>query len=570
VPINNAVINRGAYTFSYVGSPRWPKQQVLSGTGPVVLGGGRIYPEWLGAAGDSTTDDTASLQAALDTGAGGPIVWLSKDKRYRITAELMLSSDTVVDGEGTILVDYTQAISTGGLSAYGTLGGSTALTENAAITDTSVSVDPSGYSVGDLVAIGSTKSVGAYPVLVKTISAIGAGSVSFTSSLGVSYAVADDAYIKKITPVEDVKIRNISFNTGENSDHTYNYVNLYGFKNAVVENVKFVDQSGDTSTATTAIYGQNFKYLYNTATAAASPSGQMLVATNISDVIADGNTSYNHAFGIGLYRVYKGVVTGNQMHGNSAGVRAYKFYGCLNPIVTENHAEYFENLLKIEGTSYGRFIGNVGNELSGHGINLSAAADGTANTFNRILGNEINTVDSGAMGAYIEATGTYNSITDNDFINAGGYAIYAAGNSNIIKGNTVYGFTTGGIAFSQLTIVEGNWIYDASASTPALATLGSFSAANASTITGNLSSNNPLASTGSNPANFALCTFSGNNISGQPRIFYVSAMPTTGAYVAGDRVVISPPVDGQPKAYIRLTAGTAHVLNTDWKSEGDI
>lgn len=51
----------------------------------------------------------------------------------------------------------------------------------------------------------------------------------------------------------------------------------------------------------------------------------------------------------------------------------------------------------------------------------------------------------------------------------------------------------------------------------------------------------------------------------------VSSMPTTGSYTAGDFVVNSAPaILGAPgsryvvRGWIRITSGSAHVLNTDW------
>lgn len=53
----------------------------------------------------------------------------------------------------------------------------------------------------------------------------------------------------------------------------------------------------------------------------------------------------------------------------------------------------------------------------------------------------------------------------------------------------------------------------------------------------------------------------------QPRnIFFKNAMPTTGTFTAGDIVFNSTPAIGATPGWVRLTTGSAHVLNTDWRA----
>lgn len=49
-------------------------------------------------------------------------------------------------------------------------------------------------------------------------------------------------------------------------------------------------------------------------------------------------------------------------------------------------------------------------------------------------------------------------------------------------------------------------------------------------------------------------------------IYRAGAMPTSGTYGQGDVVYNSAPAAGQPMGWVRLTTGTAHVLNTDWRA----
>lgn len=53
----------------------------------------------------------------------------------------------------------------------------------------------------------------------------------------------------------------------------------------------------------------------------------------------------------------------------------------------------------------------------------------------------------------------------------------------------------------------------------------------------------------------------------QPRnIFFRSAVPATGTFTAGDIVFNSLPAIGATPGWVRLTTGSAHVLNTDWRA----
>lgn len=50
----------------------------------------------------------------------------------------------------------------------------------------------------------------------------------------------------------------------------------------------------------------------------------------------------------------------------------------------------------------------------------------------------------------------------------------------------------------------------------------------------------------------------------------VAAMPTTGTWSLGDRAINITPSAGSPKAWSRITSGSGNILNTDWRSEGNL
>lgn len=89
-------------TLTINGPFRAPLKQVFSGAGAVAFGAGaanEVYPQWWGATGDGTTNDTAALQAAL-TAAGviGIAVYIPKGT-YRVS-NLTVPSHVTVRGAG--------------------------------------------------------------------------------------------------------------------------------------------------------------------------------------------------------------------------------------------------------------------------------------------------------------------------------------------------------------------------------------------------------------------------------------------------------------------------------------
>lgn len=110
----------GGITLKMGSSPQiiGPLRQIFSGTGTVVPGSQEpMRPEWWGATGNSTSDDTLPLQAALtaasqqgaDPVQGGSVVQLSKGY-YRTTATLNVYKFTTLQGisrqVSQILVDH--------------------------------------------------------------------------------------------------------------------------------------------------------------------------------------------------------------------------------------------------------------------------------------------------------------------------------------------------------------------------------------------------------------------------------------------------------------------------------
>ena len=85
--------------------------RIFNGTGAVALPGIK-YPEWFGARGNNAADDTAALQATLNTGG---IIKLS-DKIYRFTFLTLPATGTTLEGNGWSSVLSTTAPAMGNTS----------------------------------------------------------------------------------------------------------------------------------------------------------------------------------------------------------------------------------------------------------------------------------------------------------------------------------------------------------------------------------------------------------------------------------------------------------------------
>jgi len=111
VPINGAIINYGAYSFTYSGDTLyWPKTQVLAGSGTVSLSSAIVLPEWFGITG--TADQVAINKAfASITGTGQKVVFAHRI--YSVTASIIPKSYTKWEGA------YGESNTWGLTTAYG-------------------------------------------------------------------------------------------------------------------------------------------------------------------------------------------------------------------------------------------------------------------------------------------------------------------------------------------------------------------------------------------------------------------------------------------------------------------
>ena len=77
-----------------------PQAQIFRGNGKVIFGPGRVervYPQWWGAQTDDDVDDTAAIQAAIDSRSASGTVFLPSGK-YDLSSRITLCSGLILEG----------------------------------------------------------------------------------------------------------------------------------------------------------------------------------------------------------------------------------------------------------------------------------------------------------------------------------------------------------------------------------------------------------------------------------------------------------------------------------------
>lgn len=203
-----------------------------------------------GATGDGVTDDTDSLQAAIDAAAGQRL-WIPAG-RYIISSQLTVASNTEIVMSGNAIIDisdWAPAVSLGGSRAFnisGTSGTSTSVGADIALGAYDITVaSTTGFADGDMVEITSTEPL--FPgytnrykgwvtiidsVLSSTVVRIANKSPFAIDAVGGSYT----ATFKRFNPVINVKIKGGKIvGGGLNKGHTGIYTSVY--KNLTVDQV---------------------------------------------------------------------------------------------------------------------------------------------------------------------------------------------------------------------------------------------------------------------------------------------------------------------------------------------
>lgn len=164
----------------------------------IVRGADNLYENAasFGARGDGTTNDTASLQALLDSaGADTKRAFLERGKTYVISAKLDIPSGVVVEGNGaTILVPVVF-----GNVAFSFQG------DNAELRNVNISMNTSSSSNTRGIAATGRKNITLHKVsLEATVPAAGAGDLNRT---GVSFMDCTDVTVR------DLRVKNFEYPT---------------------------------------------------------------------------------------------------------------------------------------------------------------------------------------------------------------------------------------------------------------------------------------------------------------------------------------------------------------------
>ena len=177
-----------------------------------MIEGAAVNVKDFGAVGDGVTDDTAAIQAAIDSGAESIFF---PSGTYNITDGLDISSNMSVDCEVDVVIDGSgiPASTTLGeqyvVEASGSLGSSISLGANVSESDSTITLSStSGLSAGDLI-LASSDAVFApgwtgsnYQGWITTIESVDSATVITVSTKAfAALNTSDNAIVRKITPV---------------------------------------------------------------------------------------------------------------------------------------------------------------------------------------------------------------------------------------------------------------------------------------------------------------------------------------------------------------------------------
>ena len=161
-----------------------------------------------GAVGDGVTDDTAAIQAALDTGAS---IVSGSGMTCKTVATLTMSNKQTLENINIVNTETSSTV----ITASGSLGADLLLTSDRVYTDTTLVLstgDAATLSEGDMLFISDTQdyAIGVFQSEIAFVKAVSGTTVTLTSTLFSSYLVASTAKVNKITPMENVGLRNVS------------------------------------------------------------------------------------------------------------------------------------------------------------------------------------------------------------------------------------------------------------------------------------------------------------------------------------------------------------------------
>jgi len=420
--------------------------QVFSGAGSVSFGVGSVefaIPQWWGALGDATADDTAEINAAF---AAYTRVLIPKvSASYLVTAPLTPIDNQVITVEGEI---KTAQPAVGAFNIFNIVSKS-----NVTIIGKGGIITGDG-ATGNLVGIKSITSSN-ITVVGMEVTAVG---------YGIWLRSTTDVNVKDIY-VHDILYRGIQ--VGYSADASYNYFNISDNRVDTVTGSGIETQEMSRGTVTGNVVS-------NISKAATTSVGIMVYHGN--RVAVTGNSLFEmgaEVDGIVFYEAgSNNSCTGNTIHGTAAGAGVQVSTISGMTVAGNQINGTFLKPIRIDGDA--QFVSITGNSINattatGAGIEVTARGVDSP-SYVTIIGNTVRNTTGGSLAGinidkdsiYINITGniiysnfagielgtdaSYININDNDIQSYSGYGIWAVNASNHIwiRGNTINPLVGGG------------------------------------------------------------------------------------------------------------------------------
>lgn len=501
------------------------------GTGKVVFGTGTVksvYPEWWQVnTTPGTTDMAVGLQAAITAGSGNT-VYLQDNTTYLTSTTLSILSSTTLSMQNNTV-----------LKAKSTLVGPVLYA------DTKDSVTVRGGIVDGNSAAAGTHGISLYKC-----------TNSLLDNVYVHHATSRGFWIEGTAGVHstNVYLRGCRVEYSSAGGATFIYVdwlkingcqfnyNSIGITSGNSTQISIVGSSANSNTNDGFALGDGCSYAIISGCNSSNNGAEGINIDGCRYATITGNTSSNNLIGITIWNrdpgnIYAGynIVSGNTVYNSTR-------YGILcadlqpGLIVSENvvtNSGY--DGIYVASCPGAKVRGNsvIGSSYSGMYLVSTSDTDISGNTFKGNMRYGINLQAGSGLGrVFVDG----NIIQDN-----GDGATYHAGLYNR--------------ASSQVWVTNNKFL-DENAITKQLVAI------DADTGTGCIYRNNEVYSYATSPT---VSILTGKQIENTWN--YQNAVPTTGTWAVGDRV-IREPVVGQPKSWVCTVAGTG--IGATWVSEGNL
>jgi parallel beta-helix repeat protein len=441
---------------------------------------GSVNVHAFGAVGDGVTDDTAAIQTAI-TAAGSGRLTLTKGATYKITDALNVSaSGLAIQGNGAVIDGSSIATATAlsqrfAINVSGSLGAAWAV--DADIAEGSVTVSTTlapNLAAGDLVLLysnvekfpagtGGANYIGA---IHRVRSVDSATQITLFDGAFFSYAAASQARIKKLTPIRNVSIENLTVRMG-GANKAHCGIQIIYADRCEIRNCTVYDTE-DTGVLIGYAFGGGVydSEIYNCLSPGDGSSGVSgntgygvcaASATRNVQVARNSFRNCRHAVaGGGAYPSIATLVTANVVAGNRADSYTYSaaldcHEDCIGWVFDGNHISGNNSSTGTQGIlvrgSRTRVVNNIINASATYGVYVRNYDSTSSSTGTVISGNVITAARSGGIVVQGLAGSLQNEIViANNLIQSPqdeGIMLYGTSYA-VISGNVIRGVTTSG------------------------------------------------------------------------------------------------------------------------------